>query len=92
VTAPLRGDDHGAAGEPGLPLTRKERFRRRFQRFATLSTVLGAVISLVSALGMRDSVRLVDILALFFGGMGTGAGLASLGVARARARSERTVA
>ena len=64
-----------------------ERRRRRAQRLATVSTVLGAVISFVSALAMRDSVRLVDILALFFGGMGAGAGLASLGVSRARARA-----
>ena len=73
--------------EAGVSATAAERMRRRVQRFATLSTVLGAVISIVSALAMRDTVRLVDILALFFGGMGTGAGLASLAAARARART-----
>ena len=68
-------------------MTIGESFRRRAQRFAGVATVLGAVVSLVSALAMRDSVRLVDILALFFGGMGTGAGLASFAAAHSRSRS-----
>ena len=83
MSAPPRA---GGEGDEGTE-TSRARIRRRAQRFAAISTVLGAVISLVSAFGMRDTVRLVDIFALFFGGMGTGAGLASLAVARARARS-----
>ena len=86
MSSPLAADANAADAE-----VRLERRRRRAQRFATISTVLGAVISFVSALAMRDTVRLVDILALFFGGMGTGAGLASLGVARARARAAARV-
>jgi hypothetical protein len=64
-----------------------ERSRQRMQRFSVVGTILGAVVSLASALAMRDSVRLVDILSLFFGGMGTGAGLASLAATRMRSRS-----
>jgi hypothetical protein len=58
----------------------------RAQRFSTLTTVLGALLSLLSALSMRDHVRLVEIISLFFGGAGTGAGIASLVKQRARAR------
>ena len=87
MSAPPRTAGDGDAGDA---VARQARIRRRAQRFATISAVLGAVISFVSALAMRDSVRLVDIFALFFGGMGTGAGLASLAVARARARSAGT--
>jgi len=58
----------------------------RGRRLSTVATVLGAVLSLFSALSMRDHVRLVEIIELFFGGLGTGAGLASLIAARARAR------
>ena len=57
---------------------------RTVVRLATLATVLSAVVGLLGALAMRDRVRLVDILALFFGGVGSGAGIAVL-VGRRRA-------
>ena len=69
-----------------------ERRRERVQRFSAAGTILGAIVSVASALAMRDSVRMVDILSLFFGGVGTGAGLASLAVGRMRARSAGPVA
>jgi hypothetical protein len=53
-----------------------ETARRR--RYAIVTTVLGALLSLYSALAMRDHVRLVEIIELFFGGFGTGAGIAAL--------------
>jgi hypothetical protein len=49
--------------------------------------VLGALLSLLSALSMRDHVRLVDVISLFFGGVGTGAGIAGLIAQRNRDRS-----
>jgi hypothetical protein len=60
----------------------------RQRRFATASTVLGALLSLFSAFMMRDHVRLVEIVELFFGGVGTGAGLASLIVQHKRATAD----
>lgn len=48
------------------------RSRVRLQVFAAL---LSALVALVSALAMRDRVRLVDILGLFAGGMGAGVSL-----------------
>lgn len=56
----------------------------RSRRFATVATVLGALLSFYSALAMRDHVRLVEIIELFFGGVGTGAGIAALVVQRSR--------
>ena len=47
-------------------------------KLAVLSTVLGAVLTLWAALLMQDHVRMVEILTLFFGGFGAGAGVASL--------------
>ena len=41
-----------------------------------LVVVLGTVGAILSALEMRDRARLVDIIALFASGAGTGAGLA----------------
>lgn len=62
------------------------------ERLPTIATTFGAVISLVAALSMRDHVRLVDIIALFFGGVGTGAGVVGLVVARRAARAARSAA
>ena len=59
------------------------------ERMAVFTTVAGAVVALASALAMRDHVRLVDILTLFFGGAGTGAGVAGL-LAGRRARRAPT--
>ena len=56
-------------------------------KLAVLSTVFGAVLTFWAALLMRDHVRLVEILTLFFGGFGAGAGVAALVAAR---RSLRT--
>jgi hypothetical protein len=66
-------------------LTRRE----RAQRYSTLATVLGAFLALFSAISMRDHVRLVEIIELFFGGLGTGAGLVNL--VRQRAQSADAV-
>jgi hypothetical protein len=55
-------------------------------KMAVLSAVLGAVVTLVSALSMRDHVRLVEIVSLFFGGFGSGAGVAALAAGRRRER------
>lgn len=51
-----------------------ERSRLRLQLIGAL---LSLVVALTAALGMRDHVRLVDILALFAGGMGAGVGVAT---------------
>ena len=51
--------------------------RVRF-RFKAIGALLSVVIALSAALGMRSRVRLVDILALFAGGMGTGVTVAML--------------
>jgi hypothetical protein len=50
----------------------------RARRFSAVTTILGAIVSVLSAFSMRDHVRLVEIVSLFFGGVGTGAGLASV--------------
>ena len=43
------------------------------EKMVVFSTILGAGVSLASALAMQDHVRLVEILGLFFGGFGSGA-------------------
>jgi hypothetical protein len=48
------------------------------RNLALISTILGVALSVVSAFGMRDHVRLVEIVGLFFGGFGSGAGVARL--------------
>ena len=57
----------------------------RGRRLSTAATVIGAILSLFSAFTMRDHVRLVEIIELFFGGIGTGAGIAGLIAQRRRA-------
>jgi len=49
---------------------------------AVLVTALSAIIAVVSALQMRDHVRLVEIIGLFASGVGTGAGIAATVAAR----------
>lgn len=61
------------------------------EKLPTITTALGAVLSLAAALSMRDHVRLVEILTLFFGGVGTGAGIACLVVAGRAARVDAAV-
>ena len=47
-------------------------------KLPVFSAILGAAVSLVSAITMQDHVRLVEIIALFFGGFGSGAGVAQM--------------
>ena len=58
---------------------------------AVLVTALSAIIAIISALQMRDHVRLVEIIGLFASGVGTGAGIAAAIAGRNR-RSERPAA
>ena len=58
---------------------------------AVLVTALSAIIAIISALQMRDHVRLVEIIGLFASGVGTGAGIAAAIASRKR-RSERPAA
>jgi len=51
---------------------------RRRVVLQVVAALLAIVISLSAALGMRDRVRLVDILALFAGGMGAGVTLVQI--------------
>jgi hypothetical protein len=46
-------------------------------RLQLIGAVLSVVVALAAALGMRDRVRLVDIVALFAGGMGAGVAIAT---------------
>jgi hypothetical protein len=48
------------------------------EKLPLLATVLGVTLSVISAFAMRDHVRTVDIVTLFFGGAAAGAGLAGL--------------
>ncbi|HVX88788.1 MAG TPA: DUF2759 family protein [Gemmatimonadales bacterium] len=52
-----------------------------------LVAVVGLVVALMSAWGMVDRVRLVDVLTLFFGGLAAGV---ALGSAIAKVRAART--
>lgn len=45
---------------------------RRRIRLQLIGAVLSVIVALAAALSMRDRVRLVDIVALFAGGMGAG--------------------
>ncbi|GLC28561.1 hypothetical protein [Roseisolibacter agri] len=58
------------------------------QRLPVLVTACSALVGLLGALALRDRVRLVDILSLFFGGVGTGAGLTETIVRRRLAARE----
>jgi len=60
----------------------------RGRRLSAASTILGAVLALFSAFTMRDHVRLVEIIQLFFGGLGTGVGLGGLFAQRRRATAD----
>ena len=61
------------------------RVAARLTAFATLAS---AALALLGALAMLDRVRLVDIISLFFGGVGAGAGMAALLVQRRRHKQE----
>ena len=58
---------------------------------AVLVTALSAIIAVISAVQMRDHVRLVEIIGLFASGVGTGAGIAATVAGRKR-RGERAAA
>jgi len=60
-------------------------------RLAVLVTALSAIIAVLSALQMRDHVRMVEIIGLFASGAGTGACIAATVVGRKR-RVEGTAA
>ncbi len=47
------------------------------ERLSILTAVFSAAVAIAAAVNMRDHVRLVDIIVLFFGGMGAGGGLVS---------------
>jgi hypothetical protein len=51
-------------------------------KVSVFATVLSAVVGVLSALEMRDHVRFVEIITLFFGGAGIGAGITALVGAR----------
>jgi hypothetical protein len=63
---------------------RNDRLRFRLQLVGSL---LSIVVAAAAALGMRDRVRLVDILALFAGGVGAGVALAQMAQAARAARA-----
>lgn len=56
------------------------------EKLSVVSTVVGVLSAVASALAMRDHVRLVEIVGLFASGVGTGAGIA---VAMAGRRARR---
>ena len=72
----------GAPRSPGV--TKRDRLRFRLQLIGSL---LAVVVAAAAALGMRDRVRMVDILALFAGGVGAGVALAQMGQAAREARN-----
>jgi len=57
-------------------------------RLSLAGAVLGALAAVMSALQMQDRVRNVDILTLFAGGFGAGAGLVGAVVGMRRAKAE----
>jgi hypothetical protein len=57
-------------------------------RLATLGTIASFALALIGALAMSDRVRLVDIISLFFGGVGAGAGLVVVVGQRRRQRRD----
>lgn len=59
----------------------------RRERLSLLSTLLSVALAMFGAYEARDHVRTVDILILFFGGVGSGAGLAALAVQLRAGRS-----
>ena len=61
------------------------------QKLEIMVLVLSSLLAIVSAVSMRDHVRLVEIVGLFGSGAGTGAGIAAL-VAGRRHRAEHSAA
>ncbi|MGI8508035.1 MAG: hypothetical protein ACR2MQ_01775 [Gemmatimonadaceae bacterium] len=52
----------------------------RRERLSLLSTLLSVALAIFGAYEALDHVRVVDVLILFFAGMGSGAGLTALAV------------
>ena len=52
----------------------------RRERISVVSTLVSVALSFAGAYEARDHLRTVDVVLLFFGGIGTGAGLAALAV------------
>ncbi len=48
------------------------------QRLSLIAAIIGAMVAVFSAVQMIGSIRVVDILTLFFGGFSAGAGLIKL--------------
>ncbi len=59
----------------------------RRERWSVLSTLLSVALAIFGAYEALDHVRVVDILILFFGGVGSGAGLTAIAV---QLRSQRS--
>jgi hypothetical protein len=68
----------GADCKQGAPLRAGKTMATRRERVAVVVSVVGAVVSLVSALAMIDHVSLTKIITLWFGGFGTGAAVVQL--------------
>ena len=62
--------------------------RLRF-RLQLIGSLLSVVVAAAAALGMGDRVRLVDILALFAGGLGAGVAIAQMAQAARAARARK---
>jgi hypothetical protein len=62
--------------------------RLRF-RLQLMGSLLSVVVAAAAALGMRDRVRLVDILALFAGGLGAGVAIVQMAQAVRAARARK---
>ncbi|MGD1044228.1 MAG: hypothetical protein ABR936_02745 [Bacteroidota bacterium] len=45
------------------------------KRLGFIGAILGIVVAFIGAYQMIDKIRIVDIITLFFGGFGAGAGL-----------------
>lgn len=60
--------------------------RLRF-RMQLIGSLLSVVVAAAAALGMGDRVRMVDILALFAGGLGAGVAIAQMAQAAREARN-----
>jgi hypothetical protein len=58
-------------------------------RLQIVGALLSVVVAAAAALGMRDRVRQVDILALFAGGLGAGVAIAQMAQAARAARARK---
>jgi hypothetical protein len=77
-----RGSTADFAGDATLSL------RTMREKLSLMALVLSAVVAILSALTMRDHVRLVEIVTLFASGVGTGASLVGALMRRRAGRRE----